>query len=92
MDINRSVEEAKIRDISLVDVRTPEEYRHGHIPGAINIPLNTTSKVQLDPEKEYFAYCHSGRRSELASRILNERGFHVENIGGIDDWVKEIEN
>lgn len=51
MDINRSVEEAKIRDISLLDVRTPEEYRHGHIPGAINIPLNTTSKVQLDPEK-----------------------------------------
>ncbi len=42
MDINRSVEEAKIRDISLLDVRTPEEYRHGHIPGAINIPLNTT--------------------------------------------------
>ncbi|WP_289107976.1 rhodanese-like domain-containing protein [uncultured Dubosiella sp.] len=86
MDIDHLVEEAKLRDDTIIDVRTPEEYDSGHIPGAINIPLNECSKVRLDPDRQYELYCLSGRRAQVAQTILKERGYHVENIGGIEDW------
>lgn len=44
MDINHLVEDAKMRDDTILDVRTPEEYNSGHIPGAINVPLKECSK------------------------------------------------
>lgn len=90
MDINHLVEDAKMRDDTILDVRTPEEYNSGHIPGAINVPLKECSKVRLDPHKKYDVYCASGQRSSLARTILNERGYNAENIGGINDWTGRI--
>ena len=96
-----SMEEAKGRletekGYILVDVRTPEEYSEGHIPGAINIPNETIAdKVPEElPDKNQliFVYCRSGRRSKEASGKLAAMGFsNIVEIGGIIDWKWDIE-
>ena len=74
----------------MLDVRTPEEYVEGHIPGATLIPVqeleNRLSEVPDD--KQVYVYCRSGVRSVKASRILAKAGFtHIENVeGGIKAW------
>ena len=80
----------------VVDVRTPEEYAEGHIPGAINIPLDTLGDGQPaelpDLDQRIYVYCRSGRRSATARSILNEIGdTDVVDVGGILDWDGEIE-
>jgi NADPH-dependent 2,4-dienoyl-CoA reductase/sulfur reductase-like enzyme/rhodanese-related sulfurtransferase len=70
---------------TLLDVRTPREYDEWHIPGAINIPLNTVrDRLHEMPSGEpLFIYCRSGFRSYLAYRILVQRGFdHASNLAG----------
>lgn len=71
----------------LVDVRTPDEYRSGHIEGAKNIPLDQIKSkpegLGLEPEKEMVLYCRSGHRAGLAEAILEKHGFKkVYNAGG----------
>lgn len=76
----------------LVDVRTPQEYSHGHIEGAINIPVSEVSqrlKEFGDPQKTIVVYCRSGARSARAKAMLNKNGFKaVHNLGGIGRWPK----
>jgi len=69
----------------LIDVRTPGEFKQGHLKGAINIPLQTLednlSKIKKD--KALIMYCASGMRSAAAKRILTGKGFQpVYNGGG----------
>lgn len=79
-------------DITLLDVRTPEEYAGGHLPNAINIDWNgdqfnaTTEKI--DKTKPVFVYCMSGGRSHSAAQALQKRGFKnvTELKGGILKW------
>ncbi|WP_413532751.1 rhodanese-like domain-containing protein [Empedobacter brevis] len=63
----------------LLDVRTPEEFAEGHIPGAINIDVknpNFTDEIQkLDTKKNYFIYCKSGVRARLATEKMQDKGF-----------------
>ena len=80
----------------IVDVRTPEEYAEGHIPGAINIPLDTLGDEQPaelpDLDQRIYVYCRSGRRSATATAILAGIGYtDVVDFGGILDWDGEIE-
>jgi len=65
-----------------VDVRTPEEYKVGHIPGAINIPVSDIAMRmnELPKSKEIYVYCYTGARSAKASVMLAKAGFSVENI------------
>jgi len=74
----------------LLDVRQPEEYRSGHLPGAVLIPLpSLMNKVgELDPTKSLLVYCRSGNRSRAAAALLLGEGFSkVYNIaGGITAW------
>lgn len=70
-------------DIIIVDVRTPDEYAVGHIPGSINIPVEKLSVTDIDSNVHILAYCMSGSRSERAVAWLKERDFDAENIGGI---------
>lgn len=63
----------------LLDVRTPQEYAAGHIPGAVNIPHDQTAQ-RLDEllpyrDREIVLYCKSGRRAGLAADILAQAGF-----------------
>jgi rhodanese-related sulfurtransferase len=75
----------------VVDVRTPSEYAAGHIQGAINIdveaPTFDAEIAKLDKNATYAVYCHSGRRSGLATDAMGKAGFtHVYNLsGGISD-------
>lgn len=76
----------------LIDVRTPEEFAEGHIPGAINIPHdeigNYLAELEMHKGKPIIVYCRSGRRAKLAMKVLTERSFpevrHLE--GDILGW------
>ena len=61
----------------LVDVRTPDEYVSGHIPGAVNVPLGALEArlPELDPGTELVVYCERGGRAERAMLILEEAGY-----------------
>lgn len=78
-------------DAVLLDVRTPEEFARGHIPGSINLPLERIAAADLDPSAMIFTYCHSGARSARAAAALTEMDYHAENIGGIQDYSGELE-
>ncbi len=76
----------------LVDVRTPGEFASGHVPGAVNIPLDQigTRVSELDAYKGGGLYlvCKSGGRSGAAAGLLAQRGFEPINVsGGTMAWV-----
>lgn len=79
----------------LLDVRTPEEYRSGHVPESKNLPLQTLDRVgQVVGSKStpLFVYCYSGSRSRQAAAILSSMGYKtVKNIGGIAGYRGEVE-
>ncbi len=68
----------------LIDVRLSEEFAHGHLPGAINLPLARVREgaKALDPNGEYVVYCDTGRRSASATFLLTERGLNAKVIRG----------
>ena len=80
----------------LLDVRTPEEFAAGHIPGAINIPNEEigTDEIPRLPQKDQriYVYCRSGNRSKQASEKLAALGYtDIVEIGGIMDWTGQID-
>jgi NADPH-dependent 2,4-dienoyl-CoA reductase/sulfur reductase-like enzyme/rhodanese-related sulfurtransferase len=68
----------------LLDVRTAQEFSAGHIPGAVNIPVDDLrSRLHEIPrDQKIAAYCQVGQRGYLATRILMQNGFSVSNVGG----------
>jgi len=79
-------------NITLLDVRTSDEFSKEHIEGSILIPVQELSEnlVKLDKEKKVIVYCHSGMRSIAASRTLTKNGFVPLNVtGGISAWKSE---
>lgn len=69
----------------ILDVRTPEEFKRGHIKGAVNIPLQTLHNQlnRLNKEKTIITCCASGMRSASAKSMLKSAGFRdVHNGGG----------
>ena len=80
----------------LLDVRTMEEYKEGHIMDAICIPNETIDDTVVDTltdkDQLIFVYCRSGRRSKEAAQKLVDLGYtKIYDIGGIIDWKGEIE-
>ncbi len=82
-------------DIVLLDVRTPQEYEQGFIPGALNLDYKSASfgarLDSLDKSTHYLVYCASGVRSSKASDLMLQKGFTSISVldGGIDAWVAE---
>lgn len=79
-------------NITLLDVRTADEFSKEHLEGSILIPVQELSVnlSKLDKEKKIIVYCHSGMRSVAASRILAKNGFVPLNItGGISAWKSD---
>ncbi len=78
---------------TIVDVRTPQEFAQGHLPGAVNIDVEGTDFAQqvqtLDPGAPYAVYCRSGNRSAVALQVMDQLGFtgayHLG--GGISAWT-----
>ena len=80
----------------ILDVRRPDEYAKGHIPGAINVPNEEigTAEIAKLPNKSQLilVYCRSGRRSKEASEKLVKLGYtNIVEFGGIQDYEGEIE-
>ena len=81
--------------VIILDVRTPVEYKEGHIEGAILIPdyeiLETAEKILTDKNQTILVYCRSGNRSRKAANNLLYLGYqNVYDFGGIIDWPFEI--
>lgn len=82
-------------EVVVIDVRTPEEFAVGHIPGAKLMPLQVIDGMlsELDKKEEYLVVCRSGNRSAEASAILADNGFEsIYNMtGGMSEWTFEVE-
>ena len=79
----------------IVDVRRPDEFAAGHIPGAICIPNESIGADQPkelpDLDQVILVYCRSGNRSKQASQKLFDMGYtNVYEFGGIIDWTGEV--
>ena len=74
----------------LLDVRSPGEFAAGHIPGAINVPLDALERklAQVGPtDRTVIVYCASGARSAAAKRVLMSKGYaDVRNLGPMSAW------
>ena len=72
------------KDVTLLDVRTPEEFQRGHIEGFLNIPVDELREglSKLDKSKPVYVICQSGLRSYIASRILAGNGYEAYNFSG----------
>ena len=84
------------KDYIILDVRRPDEFAEGHIPGAINVPNEEIGSAEIAklPNKSQLIliYCRSGRRSKEASEKLVKLGYtNIVEFGGILDWKGEIE-
>ena len=97
--------------LTIVDVRSPHEFegvvgapcdpRQGHIPGAVNIPLERLAEcrsaeqvrelVGLPAGEEIVAYCHVGQRSAFAVELLREVGYAARNYAGSwHEWSRDV--
>jgi rhodanese-related sulfurtransferase len=83
---------AKDKDLVVLDVRTPEEYAAGHVPGAINVPHDQVEarlgELRKFQGQDVVVYCKSGRRAGMALSVLEKAGFqrlgHLE--GDMNAW------
>lgn len=76
----------------VLDVRTPEEFAAGHVPGAILIPHDQLPARlgELDRSRWVLVYCKSGRRAGIAEELLVKEGFEVRQIeGSWQRWAAE---
>src|SRR5690606_25873163 len=66
----------------ILDVRTPAEFERGHVPGAVNIPVDELRErlSEVPEQEEVLAYCQVGQRGYLATRILNQHGRSASNL------------
>lgn len=91
-DLRRKREQQVEGDYALVDVRQPEEYKAGHIPGATLLPLGEVenSLDKLPPDKDVVFYCAAGKRSAMAARLAVESGRFQSRLlslqGGFGAW------
>ena len=80
----------------LLDVRRPDEFAQGHLPGAVNMEVTAPDFAQrvaaLDKTAPTYVYCRSGARSAKAAEQLAQAGFaHVTNmLGGVLDWPEPL--
>ncbi|MBF0979041.1 MAG: rhodanese-like domain-containing protein [Clostridiales bacterium] len=93
-DIVKIMEENK--EYVIVDVRTPDEYKEGHIPNAINIPNETINETVYNKLKDknqlILIYCRSGSRSRQAAYKMQKLGYtNLVDFGGIINWKGKIE-
>ena len=83
----------KVDNVQIVDVREPYEWEAGHIAGAVHVPLQSLlaggESAVLDRNRPVVAVCRTGNRSELATTMLQARGYDAENLeGGMEAWER----
>ncbi|WP_405877110.1 rhodanese-like domain-containing protein [Streptomyces sp. NBC_01136] len=86
---------SRLHELTVIDVRTPGEYASGHLPGALNIPLDHLRRAlpeirQAAENGDVLVVCASGARSENACKLLAERGIPTATLaGGTGAWAAE---
>lgn len=97
MEISQKEAKEKMEQdgVVVLDVRTEEEYKKGHIPKAVLLPNenieNQAEAVLEDKNKTILVYCRSGMRSKQAVKRLSNMGYaNVYDLGGILNWEYEI--
>ena len=96
VDINQEVNRCRTtKGAVLLDVRTDQEYRQGHIGGSRNIPvekIDNAVNLLHDKSAPVFVYCQSGARSRKAVSRLKKLGYtEVYNIGGIEQYQGQLQ-
>ena len=77
----------------VLDVRTPQEYAEGHVPGAVNVPYDQLASrlAEVPKDKDVVLYCKSGRRAGIAADVLAANGYmrlsHLE--GDMPAWIEK---
>jgi len=75
----------------LVDVREPDEYVSGHVPGAVLIPMSQLANRmgEIDKASPVFVICASGNRSSAMTDLLRDAGFDAVSVaGGTGAWAR----
>ncbi|MFB8757267.1 rhodanese-like domain-containing protein [Streptomyces nigra] len=85
---------SRLSGLTVVDVRTPGEYAAGHLPGALNVPLDRLASavpaLRRLPAGRLLVVCASGARSESACRLLAEHGIGAMTLtGGTQGWAAD---
>lgn len=81
---------AHAQNVQIIDVREPNEYRGGHVPGALNIPLGALAarSSELDATEPVYVICQSGGRSAKGAEALTLAGFQALSVtGGTAGWA-----
>jgi molybdopterin/thiamine biosynthesis adenylyltransferase/rhodanese-related sulfurtransferase len=84
-----------LEDALWVDIREPDEWEQGHLPGAVHVPRgNLESRIERiapDKNRQVVLYCADGNRSAFAAKTLGELGYaHAHSLaGGIEDWKRD---
>lgn len=89
VNIRNILQEALVNGGIIVDVREREEFKKGHIPMAINLPLSEMRQgnISLPKRNVLLLYCETGGRSAVAASILAEKGYKVINtVGGLKEY------
>ncbi|QEV99142.1 rhodanese-like domain-containing protein [Microbacterium caowuchunii] len=85
-----SVQQLHERDgVPLIDVREPDEFAAGHVPGAVNLPMSSIGD-RLDelPDGAFDVICQAGGRSGRVVEALEARGYDATNVdGGTGEWI-----
>lgn len=99
MNLNQKKWAAQLKEDKnavILDVRTPQEYREGHIPNALNIDIYMGKGFldeikKLETTKNYYVYCKSGGRSAQACSLMKQFGYtNAYNLlGGYSRWSGE---
>lgn len=81
-------------DECIMDVRTPEEFSQGHIPGSLNIPMGTelASLTKIKSYQKIYAHCRSGKRVQTVLASLSQAGIeHVFAVidSGMEEWTQK---
>ena len=96
VDASRFAEVIENEQVQIIDTRTPEEFNEGHIPGAVNIDINSEEfearVAELDKSRPVAVYCRGGRRSKEAAKHMVSCGLEVTELSdGILSWRGEVE-
>ena len=92
INIDDAVKECRnTPDAVLLDVREADEFRSGHIPGAVNVPLSAVHTISIPKTNPLFVYCLRGTRSRQAVNILKRMGYDARSIGGITSYEGPVE-
>ena len=82
----------RLDQVTLIDVRDPQEWESSHIEGSINIPLSSLQDraAEIPQERAVITICDVGRVSAAAAAVLRDKGFDARNLwGGVEAWTQD---